>query len=475
MIRVRFAPSPTGYLHVGGARTAIFNWLFARHGGGTFILRIEDTDAERSTKESEQTLLEDLRWLGLDWDEGPVTGGPCSPYRQSERLEIYRGKAAELIAGGHAYPCFCADEVLERKRQEALARSESPHYDGTCRKLSRQEVEWHRAAGTPEVVRFRVPDGEVRIDDVIRGEVPLATSMVGDFVLLRSNGLPTYNFAAVVDDHLMDITHVLRGEEHLPNTLRQVLLYRAFGFELPAFGHLPLILGEDRSKLSKRHGASSVSELRGGGFLPEAVMNYLALLGWSHSEEKEFLSADELIADFSLDRVGKSPAVFDMTKLRWVNGMHIRSRPAEDLFAAADGFFPEAIKTLYAEDKRREIIDLIREKIDTLAGVGDFASVFSDTVEIDDEAREALAWRTSPSVLSLFAEELRACDEDPTQEKMKALIKAAGKRSGVKGKELYFPIRAALTGSVHGPDLAGVIVVKGRAMVLSLLAKALSS
>lgn len=473
--RVRFAPSPTGYLHVGGARTAIFNWLFARHAGGVFILRIEDTDAERSSSESEKSLLEDLRWLGLDWDEGPVIGGPSAPYRQSERLGIYRGKAAELMEHGHAYPCFCTDEDLNRKREEALAKNESPHYDGTCRRLTREDIALNRAASIPEVVRFRVPEGEVKIDDAIRGEVALATTMVGDFVLLRSNGLPTYNFAAVVDDHLMNITHVLRGEEHLPNTLRQVLLYRAFGYDLPVFGHLSLILGEDRSKLSKRHGASSVSELRAGGFLPAAVMNYLALLGWSHSEEKEVLSREELIADYSLDRVNKSPAIFDMTKLRWVNGMHIRSLPPEKLFPKADGFIPDAIKTLYGEAKRMEIFRLIQEKIDTLADIRTFAPMFANEIEIGDEGREALGWGSSRAVLSAFAEELRACAGDPTAEQAKEFIKAAGKRSGAKGKELYFPIRAAVTGSVHGPDLAGVIAVKGRDMVLALLAKALSS
>jgi nondiscriminating glutamyl-tRNA synthetase len=475
MIRVRFAPSPTGFLHVGGARTALFNWLYARHTGGTFVLRIEDTDLARSTKESEQSLLEDLAWLGLDWDEGPVKGGSFAPYRQSERLDIYREEAAKLIAGGMAYSCFCTDEELERNREEALARGDSPHYNGTCRELTREEIAKKRGAGLPEVVRFRVPEGDVTIDDEIRGTVTLATSMVGDFVLIRSNGQPTYNFAASVDDRLMEITHVLRGEEHLPNTLRQGLLYRAFKAEPPRFGHLPLIHGEDHSKLSKRHGASSVSELRAQGFLPQAAINYLALLGWSHSGEREVLSSADLIADFALERVSKSPAIFDMTKLRWLNGMHIRDTAPDELFPVADQFFGGEITDGYSSEQRREIFKLLQQKIDVFSDLQNFSNTFSPDVVIEDEAREALGWGGSRAVLGAFTEELRAGGGAISLESIKAAIKAAGKTSGAKGKELYFPIRAAVTGSVHGPDLAGVIAVKGIDAVLTLLEKELRS
>src|SRR5262245_40063865 len=257
-VRVRFAPSPTGYLHVGGARTAIFNYLFARHHGGVFVLRIEDTDQERSTRASELSLLEDLRWLGLDWDEGPDLGGPYGPYRQSERMKIYRDVADKLVAAGNAYPCFCTDAELDRKREEAIAASRPPQYDGTCRDLTPDEVAAKRAQGLPEAIRFRVGEGVVRFHDAVRGDMELAHDMVGDWVTLRSNGLPTYNFACAVDDHLMKISHVIRGEEHLPNTLRQIMIYDAMGAEHPIFAHVPLILAEDRSKLSKRHGASSV-------------------------------------------------------------------------------------------------------------------------------------------------------------------------------------------------------------------------
>jgi len=325
-IRVRFAPSPTGYLHVGGARTAIFNWLFARHGKGTFVLRIEDTDAERSTGESERSLVEDLRWLGLDWDEGPEIGGPHAPYRQSERLDRYRAVADDLVARALAYPCFCTDEDLERKREAAIAAGRAQHYDGTCRNLTPEEVAARRAQEIRETVRFKVPADVVSFDDAVRGAMDLDTDMVGDFVILRSNGLPTYNFAAACDDHDMRITHVIRGEEHLPNTLRQMLVYNALGAKPPIFAHVPLILAEDRSKLSKRHGASSVGELRAQGILPSAAVNYLVLLGWSHPKEKEVLTREEMIETFTIKRINKSAAVFDPKKLAWMNGQHLRAR-----------------------------------------------------------------------------------------------------------------------------------------------------
>jgi len=473
LVRVRFAPSPTGHLHVGGARTAIFNWLFARHAGGRFVLRIEDTDVERSTKESEKSLLEDLEWLGLDWDEGPGKGGPFAPYRQSERIIGYKARAEELVAAGRAYPCFCSDEDLERKRSEALARGAAPHYDGTCRGLDPAEVERKRADGIPEVIRFRVREGEVWFEDCIRGGIEFSTSMVGDFVLIRSNGLPTYNFAAVVDDHAMGMTHVLRGEEHLPNTLRQILLYEAFGWEAPVFGHLPLILGEDRSKLSKRHGASSVAGLRDQGFLAGAVVNYLALLGWSHSSEREILSMDELVSDFSLARVGKSPAVFDMKKLRWMNGVHLRNMDEETLFGAADGFLPEDMKRVYPEEQRRVILGLLREKVDTLSELADYRDVFMDDFTPEGEAEQVLKSEESKAVLRAMAKELSRFAGELTPQAAKDVIKRAGKESGTRGKELYFPLRAAITGSVHGPDLAGVIAVKGKERVQSLVEKAL--
>jgi nondiscriminating glutamyl-tRNA synthetase len=474
-VRIRFAPSPTGYLHVGGARTAIFNWLYARKHKGIFVLRIEDTDVSRSTQESERTLLEDLRWLGLDWDEGPDTGGPHEPYRQSQRLAVYDDAVNRLIREGIAYPCFCSEEELEAKRQAAQAKNEAPHYDGTCRDLSPEEITAKRQAKMPEVIRFNVPEGSVTIHDLIRGDIEMDTSMVGDFIIRRSNGLPTYNFAATVDDHSMDITHVLRGEEHLPNTLRQILLYRAMRAEPPRFGHLPLILGEDRSKLSKRHGASSVGELRSAGFLPTGVFNYLVLLGWSHPKEKEVLTIDELIEDFALKRVNKSAAIFDRKKLRWMNGMHVRGRDAAELFPAADPHFPGNIKAAYTEEQRRDIFDLLHERIDTLADLEEQARIFLKPPLIDEEAKECLSYGASQRVVGELKNELERLEEPLTPEQFKSIIKIVGDRAEARGKELYFPVRAAVTGSVHGPDIARVSAIKGRDETIELLERALST
>ncbi len=469
-VRVRFAPSPTGYLHVGGARTAIFNWLYARHHNGAFVLRIEDTDVERSTALSEASLIEDLRWLGLDWDEGPGIGGGCEPYRQSERLDIYREHTARLVDEGKAYPCFCADDVLTAKREAAMAAGKPPQYDGTCRSLSVSDVAARRAEGTPEVVRFVVPPGDVQFPDLIRGDIRLETNMVGDFVIMRSNGIPTYNFAAAIDDHLMRISHVLRGEEHLPNTLRQVLVYKACGFELPRFGHFSLIHAEDKSKLSKRHGASSVGELRSTGYLPGAVINYLALLGWSHPEEKEVLCVGELSAAFSLDRVSKSPSVYDREKLKWMNGQYIRAADVADLFGVADPFFPEYVREAYDNAARLKILGLLHEKIETLAELDEKSAPFRSPPVVDDEAREVLATPEAHTVLKALADALNASAEEFTGALFKSLVKQVGKETGQKGKALFFPVRAALTGSVHGPDLAGIAELKGKDGVLEVLA-----
>lgn len=464
-IRVRFAPSPTGFLHVGGARTAIFNYLWARHNGGTFVLRIEDTDVERSTLESEESLKEDLRWLGLDWDEGPVKGGDYGPYRQSERTGLYKEIAARFVGSGVAYPCFCSDEALERKREAAQASGRPPQYDGTCLGLPNDEVAAKRAERIPEVVRFHVEEGAVTFDDVVRGDMRLETSMVGDFVIMRSNGLPTYNFAAAVDDHHMKITHVIRGEEHLSNTLRQALIYGALGADMPIFAHVPLILAEDRSKLSKRHGGASVEELRTLGYLPDALFNYLLLLGWSHPDGEEILTREQTIEVFDIDRIGKAAGVFDKTKLLWMNGQYIRAMPAERLLELAGTYIPAWLTERYDESKRLDIIAVVQESIETLAGVADACSIFADDIEPDEEATELLKTPDAREVLAAFAERLSALEGELSPESFKALVKETGKETGRKGKELFFPLRAAITGSVHGPDLSRVASIKGRESV----------
>src|SRR5215831_8577759 len=330
-MRVRFAPSPTGHLHVGNARTAIFNWLLARGHRGTFILRIEDTDVARSTRESEATILRDLKWLGLDWDEGPDVGGAHGPYRQSERLHLYESYAKELLAAGHAYYCFCSTAQLEAERQEALATGRPARYAGTCRGLSVDRAKARIAAGERPAIRFRVPLREVAFTDAVRGEVHFHTDVIGDPVIVRADGHPAYNFAVVVDDALMEITHVVRGEDHISNTPRQILLYDALGFAAPTFAHLSLVMGPDHSPLSKRHGATSVAEFRAKGYLPEALVNYLALIGWSPGSGEELLPIAELARRFSLQAVGHSAGVFDEEKLAWANRHYLKTADATRL------------------------------------------------------------------------------------------------------------------------------------------------
>ncbi len=325
MVRVRFAPSPTGRLHVGNARTALFNWLFARGQDGTLILRIEDTDQERSTAESERTILDDLRWLGLSWDEGPDVGGAYAPYRQSQRAATYRDHADRLLGSGAAYYCFCSNEKLEADRQAMLAAGLAPRYPGTCRSLDPAESRSRVASGEHAALRFRVPDRDnVAFHDLVRGVVTIGIDVIGDFVLLRSDGSPAYNFAVVVDDALMNISHVVRGEDHVSNTPRQILIYEALGYAPPAFAHLSLVLGPDHSPLSKRHGATSVTEFRERGYLPEALANYLALIGWSPGADEELLPVQELARRFRLDHVGHSAGVFDEQKLAWVNRHYLK-------------------------------------------------------------------------------------------------------------------------------------------------------
>ncbi|XP_058208861.1 glutamate--tRNA ligase, chloroplastic/mitochondrial isoform X4 [Rhododendron vialii] len=331
-VRVRFAPSPTGNLHVGGARTALFNYLFARSNGGKFVLRIEDTDLERSTRASEEALLRDLSWLGLHWDEGPGVGGDYGPYRQSERNVMYRQYAEKLLKSGHVYRCFCSNEELEEMKEIAKLKELPPVYTGKWSNATDEEVEEELEKGTPYTFRFRVPkEGRLQIDDLIRGEVSWSLDTLGDFVIMRSNGQPVYNFCVTVDDATMAISHVIRAEEHLPNTLRQALIYKALGFQMPYFAHVSLILAPDRSKLSKRHGATSVGQYREMGYLPQAMVNYLALLGWGDGTENEFFSLEKLVEKFSIERVNKSGAVFDSTKLRWMNGQHLKSFSSEEL------------------------------------------------------------------------------------------------------------------------------------------------
>ncbi|HYI09359.1 MAG TPA: glutamate--tRNA ligase [Thermoanaerobaculia bacterium] len=432
-VRVRFAPSPTGHLHVGGARTAIFNWLFAKHHQGTFIIRVEDTDQARSTRESEQMVLDDLRWLGLQWDEGPDTGGPHPPYRQSERRPKYDETAAALVEKGVAYRCYCSEEELEAKRKQAEADGRPPHYDLTC---------WinRRNDDAPYAIRFHVPeDGDVTIDDLIRGEVTWRKETLGDFIIVRSDGYPVYNFCVVADDHNMAITHVIRAEEHLTNTHRQVLIYRAMEWPVPHFAHVSLILGQDRTKLSKRHGATSVSAYAEEGFLPDAMLNYLTLLGWSSPEGLDVFSRDYAIANFSLDRVNSAPAVFDPQKFEWLNGQYIHAMSAADLAPLVRPFFD--VPWL------EEGIEVVKTSIHRLT---EFAGSLSFVLEY-----------TPPTIDRPFAEklaeEVREHGAPRDEASYKAMTERLKTATGAKGKALFMPLRLALTGLEHGPELVRTI------------------
>lgn len=470
-VRVRFAPSPTGFLHVGGARTALFNFLFARHEGGAFILRVEDTDVERSSPELEAALLTDMKWLGLDWDEGPGSGGSKGPYRQSERLDIYREYAEQLVAAGAAFPCFCRDEELERKREQSRERGQPPRYDGTCRELSEAERSGMRAEGRPESVRFRVAaERDVRIADLIRGEVAFPPDMVGDFVILRSNGMPTYNFAATIDDALMGVTHVIRGEEHLPNTLRQLMIYEALGFGLPRFAHIPLILGDDRSKLSKRHGAPNIGDFRERGYPSEAIVNYLALLGWSPKDEREIFSLDELVGEFSLAAVSSSPAIFDEVKLNWFSARHIRAGGSERFLEGALPFFPEELKASYDRGGLAAIFDVVSENLPCYAKIEEAVLPFArGAPQYSADGMDLLAG--AAPLLEALAGGFESLEEW-TGEDIRKSMKAVGAELGLRGKALFMPLRVALTGSDHGPDLATLIRIRGRDDVTGVLRQA---
>lgn len=462
-VRVRFAPSPTGWLHVGGARTAYFNWLFARKHQGVFVVRIEDTDVERSTPESERGVLDDLRWLGLGWDEGPDVGGPYGPYRQSERMAKYREGADVLLAQGAAYPCFCTDAELEERRKAALAAGRPPQYDGHCRTLSLAEADAMRHEGRAESVRFKVEARDWVLNDLVRGEVRFPAGMVGDFVLLRSSGLPTYNFACVVDDAGMRISHVIRAEEHLPNTARQLMLYAAMGEPEPAFAHVPLILNPDRTKMSKRSGeaAVAVGDWRRAGYLPEALLSYLALLGFHPGDDREILSREELIEAFTLERVGKSGSVFDADKLRWVNGhvLHLASGP--QLLSWSEAFLPEAARAL-PQPQLAALLEAVRGGLNTLADVPkELAPFLSDDFPFEPEAAASLESDSARALVATLADDLAPL-ADWSSEAFKSALKALGQRLGIKGRELFQPVRAALTGRTHGPELPLVAERLGR-------------
>jgi len=473
MLKVRFAPSPTGPLHIGGARSALFNYLLAKSQGGKLVLRIEDTDRERSSRQAEENIKASLRWLGINWDEGIDVGGPNGPYRQTERLEIYNKYLNELLETGWAYPCYCSAAELEQERQAQVQRGETPRYSGRCRNLSDAERRSFEARGITPTIRFRVPEGRtITIRDLVRGTVKFETDGLGDYIIAKSDGLPTYNFAVVVDDATMGITHVIRAEEHLSNTPRQVLIYEALGLKEPQFGHISLILGEDHTKMSKRHGATSIEQYREQGYLPEALVNFLALLGWSPAQENEILTMEELIGQFSLERVSKSPAVFDLAKLNWLNAHYLREAEPARLFELARPFFEEAgylKKDPAAEEKEQllKITALLQGRIEKLADLPAAAALFFNDRPLpeDDTAREALQDPDLPRVLPAFKAKIKITSAEPAA--LKKMLKDLTKELGLGGKKVYMPLRVLLTGQTHGPELPEIMAILGTERVLT--------
>ena len=468
LMRVRFAPSPTGHLHVGNARTALFNWLLARGQHGTFILRIEDTDLERSTRESEQAILEDLRWMGLQWDEGVEAGGSYGPYRQTERMQSYVDHTNRLLAEGKGYYCFCSAETLEAHRKAQLAAGLPPKYAGTCRNIPAGVAEQRKKNGEAAVVRLRVPEGRnVTFQDVVRGEVTFHTDVIGDPVLVRSDGIPAYNFAVVIDDALMKVTHVIRGEDHISNTPRQILLYEAYGYQPPTFAHLSLVMGPDHAPLSKRHGATSVKEFRDKGYLPEALVNYLALIGWSPGHNEELLPADELARRFRLENVAHSAGVFDEDKLAWANRHYLKICDPDRLATLAEPHLRE----------RKQIVgDLSADARGWLVGVlpGMAASV-DRLPQLADRLESVFNYQApneplDQGLVKALAEELAASPRLTDKDQFRAVAARVKDRTGLKGKNLFHPIRVILTGAHEGPELDLIVPAIDRAVGLSGLA-----
>lgn len=474
-VRVRFAPSPTGAPHIGNIRTALFDYLWARHTGGKFVLRIEDTDQAREVENGLELILESLRFLGLQWDEGPDVGGVYGPYEQSKRLPIYKQHAEQLIATSHAYYCYCAEERLAQMRKEQQARGEQTRYDYRCRNLSAAERAEHERAGMPRVVRLAVPrEGSTTLPDFIHGDLTIANKDVDDQVLLKADGFPTYHLAVVVDDHLMKISHVMRGDDWIPSFPKHVLLYRAFGWDIPPHGHLPNVLGADKKKLSKRHGATSVMQFRDEGYLAEALLNFLARLGWSLDDKSEVFSREQLIDVFTLDKIEHAPAVFDPAKLDWMNGYYIRQLPDDELAARMLPFFERAklhpdLATL------RALAPLVKERMKKLTDAVTMADfLFADELEYDPQlligkGMDAPAARSALRAAQAVLEKYPAFDDE---EKTEAELRAASDQLGIKYAQFFGALRVAVTGKTVSPPLMGSMRILGREKTLRRVVRA---
>lgn len=479
-VRVRFAPSPTGYLHIGGARTALFNWLFARRHGGIFILRIEDTDRERSREDAARAITEILSWLGLDWDEGPDRVGECGPYFQSQRLDLYHREADRLVQADLAYPCYCTPDELGERREAARREGLAPRYDGRCRGLSDSERRQFAAAGRRAALRIKAPAaGQTVVHDLIRGSVSFENEKVlDDFVIMKSDGWPTYNFACAVDDTHMAITHVIRAEEHLSNTPKQIILCQALGYPLPHFAHTPMILAPDRSKLSKRHGAVAVEEFREAGYLPEAILNYLCLLGWSPGDEREIMSLDEVVRDFSLERVNLTAAIYDVEKLTWMNGAYIRAADLDRLLELLISRFEAAglIAAPVSPELRAWLADMVavgRDRARTLGEMPELFRYFFEEPEGYAEKGVRQYFRPGSEALLDAARDIVAHVDSYDNGTIEAAYRQAAERLGVSAGHLIHPTRLALTGRTVGPGLFDIMRLLGRERCLRRLERAM--
>jgi nondiscriminating glutamyl-tRNA synthetase len=480
-IRVRYAPSPTGHLHIGNARTALFNYLFARNRGGKFIIRIEDTDKKRNIEGGEESQLKYLQWLGIDWDESVDVGGEYGPYRQSERNHIYEQYNHELMEKGLAYKCYCTEEELEAEREEQAARNETPHYSGKCRHLTAEQQEQFEKEGHQPSLRFKVPAGKIiAFEDMVKGQVSFESDGMGDFVIVKKDGTPTYNYAVVLDDHLMKISHVLRGDDHISNTPKQLVIYEAFGWEPPVFGHMTLIVNESRKKLSKRDESiiQFIEQYEELGYLPEALFNFITLLGWSPSGEEEIFSKEEFIEIFDPARLSKSPALFDQQKLAWMNNQYMKKAELDRVVELA---LPHLLKAGKISETRteeenawvRSLISLYHDKMSFGAEIVEMSDLFfRDEVHYDEEAKEVLAGEQVPEVLKAFLGEIEQLEEFKA-DAIKAAVKAVQKATGQKGQKLFMPVRAAATGQTHGPDLMLAMELIGKEKVMERVSKLL--
>lgn len=476
-VRVRYAPSPTGHLHIGNARTAVFNYLFARNLGGKFIIRIEDTDIKRNVAGGEESQLKYLKWLGVDWDESVDVGGEYGPYRQTERLDLYRIYWQDLLDRGLAYRCYCTEEELEAEREEQTARGETPRYSGKHRNLTEEQRLAFEAEGRVASIRFRVPeDRTYTFEDIVKGSISFTTKEMGDFVIVKKDGIPTYNFAVAIDDHLMEISHVLRGEDHISNTPRQLMIYEALGWEPPLFGHMTLIVGDDHKKLSKRNESiiQFIEQYDQLGYLPESLFNFISLLGWSPEGEEEIFSKEELISIFTADRLSKSPAVFDKNKLSHMNNHYIKHADPKRIAELAIPHLQKAGRlpaNLTEEEQSwaESLVALYQEQLTAASDIVELSELFFRShLELETEAAQILAEAQVNEVLSAFLAKVEAV-EDFSASNMAVLIKEVQKETGHKGKALFMPIRVALTGQTHGRDLNVTIALLGRSRVIERL------